>query len=321
VRETTGATRATVAWPAATVKERFPRWAFLAAIFSSPGQAPPVRNMPATSMSKRSARPASASAPKDDTPGCHPHYCISTGARRGAPLFLGSGRRLLRRRRVGRLGPNRLGRQLRCRHRGRVQGRLPPGDFQGQLGVIDDATVPAEATLVVGRAHEDAIDRARVHAQGTQHALGVVDLEAVDAEALANGVLDLLDVDAIDGTGAGTLVAADAGGQVEAVEAAVARLDRHRQFGVLELLREGPAAVGLEEIPKRDVHALADGLDRPIDITEPSAHGGLAVERCVDPEQLVEIISGRRGPARWWREGRGWHRAGGTTVCERRGRR
>src|SRR5205823_526118 len=88
----------------------------------------------------------------------------------------------------------------------------------------DDAAVAAIAADVVGRAHEDAIDRAGIDAQGAEHALGVVDLEAVDAEALAYGVLDLVDVNAIDRAGAGTLVAADAGRQVEAMEAAIARL-------------------------------------------------------------------------------------------------
>src|SRR5205807_8818499 len=133
-----------------------------------------------------------------------------------------------------------------------------------QPGKIDDAAVPAEAALVKRRAHVDAIDRAGIDAQRAEHALAVVDLEAVDPEALADGVLDLVDVNAIDRAGAGALVAADARRQVEAVEAAVARLDRHRQLGVLVALGEGLAAVGLQEVPERDVHALrdrSDGLD------------------------------------------------------------
>src|SRR5262249_27903901 len=120
------------------------------------------------------------------------------------------GRRLGRRGRVGRLGPDRLRLQLGGRDGRRVERRLAPGRLHRQLGVIDDAAVPAVAALVVRRAHEDAIHRARVDAQGTEHALGVIDLEAVHPEALAHRVLDLLDVDAVHRAGAGALVAADA---------------------------------------------------------------------------------------------------------------
>jgi hypothetical protein len=194
---------------------------------------------------------------------------------------LGHGRLVSRR--VGRLGPHRLDRQFRRRHRRRVQRRLPPGDFQGQLGVIDDATVPAVATLVVRGAHEDAVHRARVHAQRAEHALGVVDLEAVDPEALADRVLDLLDVDAVDRAGAGALVAADAGGQVEPVKPAVARLDRDGQLGVLEMLGEGLAAVGLDEVPQGHVHALPHRRDRLRDVAKPLTHGILSATAASTP--------------------------------------
>src|SRR5262249_34864221 len=153
----------------------------------------------------------------------------------GTTSRLGGRRRLRRRGRVGRLGPHRGGLQLRRRHRRRVERRLAPGDFQRHFGGVDDAAVTAGGTLVVGRTHEDAVDRAGVDAQGAEHALGVVDLEAVDLEGGLAAHLDLflLDVDAVDGAGPGALVAADAGGQIEAVEAAVARLDGDRQLGVL----------------------------------------------------------------------------------------
>src|SRR5438552_6086809 len=35
-----------------------------------------------------------------------------------------------------------------------------PGNLERQLGEIDDAAIPAETALVVGRAHEDAVHRA-----------------------------------------------------------------------------------------------------------------------------------------------------------------
>src|SRR5262249_1657581 len=140
----------------------------------------------------------------------------------------------------------------------------------------DDATIPAVAADVVGRAHEDAVHRAGIDAQGAEHALGVVDLEAVDPEAFADGVLDLVDVDAIDRAGAGALVAAAAGRQVEAGEAGVGRVDWDGEFGILVALGEGPAAVGLDEVPERYVHALADRLDGQPDVVKPGSHESLA---------------------------------------------
>src|SRR5262249_37323119 len=147
------------------------------------------------------------------------------------------GRRLLDHR-VGRLGPDRFGVELGGSNGYRIQRRLAPGHFQGQFGEIHDAPVAAITTLVVGRAHEDAIHWARVHAQSAEHALGIIDLETVDPEALAHWVLDLVNIDTINWTGAGTLVTADAGAQVEAMKTTIARLDGHWQFWILEALRE-----------------------------------------------------------------------------------
>jgi len=95
------------------------------------------------------------------------------------------------------------------------------------------------------RAHEDAIDRARIHAQGTEHALRVIDLETLNAETLADRVLDLVDVDAVHRTGASALVTADACRQVKSMETPIPRLHRHGQFGILEMLRERLAFVSL----------------------------------------------------------------------------
>src|SRR4029077_11802425 len=89
------------------------------------------------------------------------------------------------------------------------------------------------------------------------------------------------DVNAIDGAGPGALVAADAGGQIKAMEAAVARLDRHGQLGVLEVLCERFSPIRLKEIPQRDVEPLPDGGDRLVDIAEPLAHGTLARVGCL----------------------------------------
>jgi hypothetical protein len=120
------------------------------------------------------------------------------------------------------------------------------------------------------RAHENAIDRARIDAQGTEHALGVIDLEPVDAEALADRILDLVDVDAIDRASAGALVATDTRRQIEFMKAPIARLDRDRQFGIFEVLRERFSLVRLQEIPEGDPHSLGDRLDRHDDISKPT---------------------------------------------------
>src|SRR5207249_1065603 len=93
-------------------------------------------------------------------------------------------------------------------------------------------------------------------------------------EAFADRVLDLLDVDAIDRTGARALVAADAGGQVETVKPAVARLDRHGQFWILEPLGEGPSAIGMQEVLQGDVHPLRHRLDRHDQVVKPHSHEG-----------------------------------------------
>src|SRR5204863_7138943 len=132
--------------------------------------------------------------------------------------------------------------------------------------------VAAKAALVVSRAHEDTVDRTGVHAQSAEHALCVVDLEPGDAEAFADRVFHLVDVDAVDRACLGALVAADASGQVEAMETPIARLHRHRSLRILKLLRECFSAIGLNEIPKRDVHSLPDGLDGEEDVLQPGAH-------------------------------------------------
>src|SRR5581483_1226602 len=146
---------------------------------------------------------------------------------------------------------------------------------------IDDTAVTAEAALVEGRAHEDTVHRARIDAQRTKHALGVIDLEAVDAEALAHRVLDLLDVDAIDRARPGAFIAADARRQVEAVEAPVARLHRHRQLGIFKMLGERLALVRLQQVPQGDPQSLPNGLDRHHDIAEPGSHDFSPGDSCL----------------------------------------
>src|SRR5688500_19697948 len=100
---------------------------------------------------------------------------------------------------------------------------------------IDYDTVASVTGLVEGGAQEHAVHRTGVHAQGAEYALRVVDLERGDQEPLTVRVLLLVDVDAVHRAGAGALVAPDAGGQVEPVEAPVAGTNRDRPLRVLEV--------------------------------------------------------------------------------------
>src|SRR4029079_3024737 len=112
--------------------------------------------------------------------------------------------------------------------------RLPPRKFHGQFREIDDAAVAAIGADVVVRPHEDAIDRARIDGQCAEYAFRVVDFEAVDAKALADRVLDFLDVNAIDRAGASAFITADAGREVKTMKPAITRLHWDGEFGVLE---------------------------------------------------------------------------------------
>src|SRR5579872_2603437 len=120
--------------------------------------------------------------------------------------------------------PNRLEQRFRFGHRRGIERRLTPGDLQRKLGVIDDATIAAVTAQIVIGTHEDAIDRARFDAQSAEHALGVIDCEAVKPKSLPDRRFFLVDVNAIDRAGDGALVAADAGGQVVAVKTPIASL-------------------------------------------------------------------------------------------------
>src|SRR5207253_10229730 len=137
--------------------------------------------------------------------------------------------------------------QLGRRHGRGVQRRLTPGDFNPPLRKIGNAAIATVTALIVSRSHIDAVDRTRIDTQRPYHALGLVDLEYVDPEALAHRVLDLVNVNAIHRTGAGALVAANAGRQIEAMKTSITRPDRHGQLRVFKLMSERLSLVGLKE--------------------------------------------------------------------------
>jgi hypothetical protein len=81
-------------------------------------------------------------------------------------------------------------------------------------------------------AHEDAIHRAWVNAQGTEHAFGVVDGKTVNSKTLADRALYFFDVDAIDGASLSALFASDARRQIESVKPTITRLHFDGCFGI-----------------------------------------------------------------------------------------
>ena len=62
------------------------------------------------------------------------------------------------------LDPHRFVQNFRFRYCSRVQRGLAPSDLQRKLGIIDDTAVPAVAAEIEIRAHENAIDGARIDA-------------------------------------------------------------------------------------------------------------------------------------------------------------
>ena len=86
---------------------------------------------------------------------------------------------------IARAAVDRIDDHLRGCHGSRIERGAPPGNVHGESGEVDDRAVATVATQVERRPHEDAVHRTRLHAEGTEHALGIVDREAADTEALA----------------------------------------------------------------------------------------------------------------------------------------
>jgi hypothetical protein len=164
---------------------------------------------------------------------------------------------------------------LRSGHRGRIQRRPSPGDVHRQTSKIDQASIPTVTTQIMGRAHENAIDRARLDAQRAEHAFRVVDRETRDLESLAAARHAFLaNVDAIDRTDLGALIAGNARRQIIAMKTPITGCDRHGQLGIFEVLGERSAlgTVRDDPISHGHPHAVGDGVDRVPDVAQPSTH-------------------------------------------------
>ena len=127
----------------------------------------------------------------------------------------------------------------------------------------------------MGGPHEDAIYRAGLYAERTEHAFRIVDCEASYLEALAIFDPFFTDVNAVDGASFGALVAGDTGGEVEAVEATITGHDRDRLFRVFKLFGKCSTTilVGFQPVPERDPHTVGDRHHGVANVTEPIKHG------------------------------------------------
>lgn len=164
---------------------------------------------------------------------------------------------------------HRLGNYLRLGHSRGIKRGFAPSNLQRQAREIDDATITAIATEIVGSSHEDAIHGTGFHAKCAKHALGIINCKAGDLESLAVFDPFLADIDAVHRTSLGALVARNTGCQIVSMKAPIAGRDRDRLFRILENLGKGPAIrlIGDEPIAERDVESVADGIDRQPDIT------------------------------------------------------
>ena len=130
----------------------------------------------------------------------------------------------------------------------------------------------------MGGPHENAVYRAGFHAECAEHALGIINREAGDLESLAVLYTFLADVDAVHRADLGTLVAGDAGGQVEAVETSVTIGYRDGLLRILKSMGPGVviftpvgslAGVRLQPVAECDPHATTNRTNRLGDVVHP----------------------------------------------------
>jgi len=156
-----------------------------------------------------------------------------------------------------------------------IKRRAAPGDVHRQACKVDDGAIATVAAQIERGAHENAVHRTGFHAQGTEHALRIIDGEPADLETFAVGDPLLPDVDAVDRAGLGALVTGNAGGQVIPMKTSVSGRHRCRQFGVLKVLRKRPT-IGIEcaaENLQRHAHAVQHRADGSEQVAKPADHG------------------------------------------------
>ena len=144
---------------------------------------------------------------------------------------------------------HRFGNCLCLGHHGRIKRILPPGNFQWQACKVDDASVTAIATQIVRRSHLKALRHARLGAETTQQALGIVDNVPRYLEAFsALGFLPA-DINTVNRAVLGTSSAGRTFCQIVTMESSVAIRHDKRQLWILVLFGERPSLGVVRSVP------------------------------------------------------------------------
>jgi hypothetical protein len=185
---------------------------------------------------------------------------------------------------------NRFGDYFCVGDRGWVQRRASPGYVERHPRKIDNASVPAVTAQVVRRAHENAIDRARLDAQRTKHALRVINGVTSDLKTLASFNAFLANVNAVDRTCLSALIARDARCEIEAMKPAIASGHWDRQLGIFKVLCKRPAfgSVRFDPRPKSYPHAMRNGVNRLDDVAHPGPNSLHFVDHWAERSPFVE---------------------------------
>jgi hypothetical protein len=124
------------------------------------------------------------------------------------------------------------------------------------------------------RAHEYTINRTRLHTEGTEHALRIVDRITRYSKPLTVLHTLLANIDAVHWADLCTLVTGDARCQIKPVKSPVTRGYRNGLLGVLEALRESTPirAIRDQPIAKRDPHAASHSAYGNAYISQPTDH-------------------------------------------------
>jgi len=155
-----------------------------------------------------------------------------------------------------------------------VKRRSAPRHIERHSSEVDDAAVAAVAAQIVRRSHEDAVNRARLDAKRTKHALRVVDRVPSNLESFSAFDPLFANVDTVDRAGFGALIARDARREIKSVKAAITSFHWNRQFWVFEVFRKRFAIrpVSLDPSAKRYPQAMRNGVDSIDDIAHPGPH-------------------------------------------------
>lgn len=165
---------------------------------------------------------------------------------------------------------------FRFGHDCRIQRGLSPGDIDRQSGEVDHAALALIATEVVRAAHENAVDRARFHAEGTEKALRVIDRKPSDLKAFTAFDFFFSDIDAVDRADFSALIAGDARREIKPMKPAIPIGYLGGLLGVLIMFGKCPTCwiVGLKPNSQRCAQGQSQRNDGGPKIPKPLVHLG-----------------------------------------------